>query len=80
MATDADAGVGTNNDGVVGSAWFPVVMEKLVHLPWGVDSWSSEKAEPLSGSAVTKLLFLLRDFLPPDGPVPAIRACRQIEW
>ena len=46
------------------------VRENLAWLPWGVDAWSSEDAKPLSGWAVTELLLLLQDFLPPDGPAP----------
>ena len=53
-------------------AWFTAVMENLGRLPWGVDAWSSEGAEPLIDGAVARLLFLLQDFLPPDGPAPVI--------
>ena len=53
-------------------AWFPAVMENLERLPWGVDTWSSESAQPLADGAVARLLFLLHNFLPPDGPAPAI--------
>ena len=53
-------------------AWFSTVMENLARLPWGSDAWSSEGARPLSDEAVTTLLLLLRDFLPPDGPAPVI--------
>ena len=53
-------------------AWFQAVVENLGRLPWGVDSWSSEGAEPLVDGAVARLLLLLQDFLPPDGPAPVI--------
>ena len=53
-------------------AWFQAVMENLARLPWGLDAWSSEGAEPLVDGAVARLLFLLQDFLPPDGPAPVI--------
>lgn len=52
--------------------WLPAVMENLDRLPWGVDAWSSEGAQPLVDGAVVRLLFLLQDFLPPDGPAPVI--------
>lgn len=52
--------------------WFQAVMGNLDRLPWGIDAWSSEGAEPLSDGAVARLLFLLQDFLPPDGPAPVI--------
>ena len=53
-------------------AWFQAVMQNLDRLPWGVDAWSSEGAEPLVDGAVARLLFLLQDFLPTDGPAPVI--------
>lgn len=52
--------------------WFQEVMDNLGRLPWGIDAWSSEGAEPLVDGAVARLLFLLQDFLPLDGPVPVI--------
>ena len=53
-------------------AWSPAVRENLARLPWGRDAWSSEDAKPLAPGAVIELLLLLQDFLPPDGPAPAI--------
>lgn len=52
--------------------WFQAVMENLDRLPWGVAAWSSEDAQPLIDEAVARLLFLLQEFLPPDGPAPVI--------
>lgn len=53
-------------------AWSSAVRENLARLPWGTDGWSSEGAKPLAAGAVIELLLLLQDFLPPDGPAPAI--------
>ena len=53
-------------------AWSPAVRESLARLPWGAAAWSSEDAKPLEPGAVIELLLLLQDFLPPDGPAPAI--------
>ena len=53
-------------------AWFPTVMENLERLPWGADAWSSEGARPLDDGAVVRLLLLLQELFPADGPAPAI--------
>ena len=51
-------------------AWFPTVMANLARLPWDSSAWSSEDARPLSDGAVIRLLLLLQEFLPSDGPAP----------
>ena len=52
--------------------WFAPVAENLSRLPWGYDAWSSEGAEPLNDGAVIRLLLLLQEFLPANGPAPVI--------
>ena len=53
-------------------SWFAPVAENLSRLPWGYDAWSSEGAEPLNDGAVMRLLLMLREFLPANGPAPVI--------
>ena len=52
--------------------WFGPVAESLSQLPWGQDAWSSEGAHLLNDGAVGRLLLLLQEFLPADGPAPVI--------
>lgn len=52
--------------------WFVPVAESLGRLPWGQDAWSSEGAHPLNDGAVIRLLWLLQEYLPADGPAPSI--------
>ena len=72
MATDTVVRDGSALNPQPYLAWSPAVRENLARLPWGVDSWSSEDAKPLVAGAVIDLLLLLQDFLPPEGPAPAI--------
>ncbi len=72
MATDTVAQGDTATASRPYLAWSPAVRENLARLPWGADAWSSEDAKPLAPGAVIELLLLLQDFLPPDGPAPAI--------
>ncbi len=52
--------------------WFVPVAEGLSQLPWGQDAWSSEGAHPLNDGAVVRLLLLLQELLPANGPAPII--------
>ena len=56
----------------VSLSWFAPVAESLGNLPWGRDAWSSEGAHPLNDGAVIRLLLLLQEYLPANGPAPSI--------
>ena len=49
--------------------WFGPGVESLGRLPWHGKVWSSENPKSLDDDTVARLLLLLREFLPVDGPV-----------